>query len=61
MDVLYVIFMPVVIALLFICTVKQIIMLFRDEEPIRKKKTMSIEEAREMLWLGYTNAYFDFD
>lgn len=61
MNVLYAICMPVVIVLLLIFTIELIIKLFKEEKPHRKKKTMTIEEAREMLWLGYTNAYFDFD
>ena len=61
MNALYIVCMPIVIVLLLILTVELIIKLFKEENPPRKKKTISINEARDRLWKGYTNAYFDFD
>lgn len=61
MNALYIVCMPIVIVVLLILTVELIIKLFKEEKPPRKKKTISINEARDRLWKAYTNAYFDFD
>ena len=61
MNVLSVSLIITAIILLLILTVDNIIKLFKKDKPTKKKRTASIEEARNMLWQGYTNTYFDFD
>lgn len=61
MNTLLSIFMLATAILLTVLAFEETIKLFKESKPVGKKKAMTIDEARDRLWKGYTNAYFDFD
>lgn len=59
MDILLSVFMLATAILLLILAFEETVKLFKESKPVSKKKPMTIDEARDRLWKGYINAYFN--